>query len=130
MRVLDTDVCVALLRGSEPLLEQLAATDSAVATTWMTAAELYFGAERSAAAVKNRRQVAKLLDSMLVLTGSERAARHFGVVKATLERQGQRLADADLIVASLCLAHDAVLVTGNLRHFDRVPGLQIETWLW
>lgn len=92
-------------------------------------AELYYGAERSAAPTKNRRVVARFLDTLPILESSGRADRQFGAIKSVLELLGQRLADADLIIASVCLAADAILVTGNLRHFGRVPGLQVETWI-
>ncbi len=42
---------------------------------------------------------------------------------------GQRVAEPDLRVAAIALARDATLVTGNVRHFERVPGLRIENWL-
>ncbi len=128
MRVLDTDVCVELLRGNAKIIERRAEIDVPVVTTWMTAAELYYGAERSSAPTKNRRLVARFLETLPVVETTSRAARQFGVIKSVLERLGQRLADPDLIIAALCLAHDGILVTGNLRHFGRVPGLQVETW--
>ena len=129
MRVLDTDVCIELLRGNERVLQQRAATDDEVATTWMTAAELHYGAERSAAPAKNRRLVARLLESLPITPSGEVSARAFGVTKSVLERLGQRLADADLVIAASCLSCGAVLVTGNTKHFGRVPGLQLEDWL-
>jgi len=42
---------------------------------------------------------------------------------------GQRLDDPDLRIAAICVAHDLTLVTGNVRHFERVPGLRVENWL-
>lgn len=129
MRVLDTDVCVELLRGNAEIIDRRAAVDDVVATTWMTAAELAYGAERSAAPAHNRSLVARFLGTLPLLESTPRAARTFGATKVVLERLGQRLADADLIVASVCLAHDGVLVTGNLRHFERVPGLRVESWI-
>jgi tRNA(fMet)-specific endonuclease VapC len=95
----------------------------------MTAAELYYGAEKSADPHHNRQLVAKLLGTLPLLRPGGTAARRFGVLKATLEGMGQRLADADLIIASICLAHDAVLVTGNLGHYTRIPGLLTEDWI-
>lgn len=129
MRLLDTDVCIELLRGNPLVVERRAATSDRVGTTWMTAAELYYGAEKSAAPHHNRQLVARLLGTLPLVRPRGRAARRFGALKASLEGLGQRLADADLIIASLCLAHDAVLVTGNLSHYRRVPGLLTEDWI-
>jgi len=52
-------------------------------------------------------------------------AREYGRVCALLEEKGQPLADADVQIASAALHHELELVTGNLRHFTRVPGLAI-----
>ncbi|MEE8410190.1 MAG: PIN domain-containing protein [Myxococcota bacterium] len=52
-------------------------------------------------------------------------AKIYGRVRAELEATGQGLADADLQIAATALHHGLHLVTGNLRHFDRVPGLRI-----
>ena len=52
----------------------------------------------------------------------------FGTAKAALERAGTRLEDFDLAVAAQALASGAVLVTANVRHLGRIPGLSIQDW--
>jgi predicted nucleic acid-binding protein len=56
-------------------------------------------------------------------------ARVYGATQARLENEGRVLADADLQIAATALHHDLELVTGNLRHFRRIPGLRICTAL-
>jgi tRNA(fMet)-specific endonuclease VapC len=46
-----------------------------------------------------------------------------------LEERGLPLADADLRIAAIALANDLTLVTGNVRHFRRIPDLAVENWL-
>jgi tRNA(fMet)-specific endonuclease VapC len=53
----------------------------------------------------------------------------FGRIKSVLERAGNILADADLMIASIALAQGASLVTANRRHYDRIEGLRIEYWI-
>ncbi|MCP4659407.1 MAG: type II toxin-antitoxin system VapC family toxin [bacterium] len=129
MRILDTDICVEILRGNTGVIEQRRATIDRVATTWITAAELYYGAARSVAPEKNQGLVTELLESLEIHGLNTSASRQFGRLKAELERQGQRLADADLLIASVALVHGATLVTGNVRHYDRIPDLEIEDWI-
>ncbi|MGH3885125.1 MAG: VapC toxin family PIN domain ribonuclease, partial [Pseudonocardiaceae bacterium] len=57
------------------------------------------------------------------------AARTFGVLKAALERRGTPLAEPDLRIASIALSRDLILVTRNVRHFQRVPELTVENWI-
>ncbi len=63
-----------------------------------------------------------------ILLFDEPAARSYAEIRVELEAAG-RLEDPDLRIAAICLAHDLTLVTGNVRHFERVPGLRVENWL-
>lgn len=100
-----------------------------VVTTWVTAAELYYGAAKSSDPHGNTLGVSEFMDTLEVLRMDDTAARRFGGLKAKLERDGHALADADLFIGSVCLAWDAVLVTGNIRHYRRIDGLSIEDWI-
>ena len=52
----------------------------------------------------------------------------FGRIKATLERRGTRIEDFDAAIAAHALVLEAMLVTANLDHVIRVPGLRVEDW--
>jgi tRNA(fMet)-specific endonuclease VapC len=52
----------------------------------------------------------------------------FGDLKATLERRGEPISDFDIAIAAHAVVHHAMLVTSNLRHMDRIPGLAVEDW--
>jgi tRNA(fMet)-specific endonuclease VapC len=128
LRLLDTDTCIAILRGTESVLERRAATPDDVATTWITAGELYYGAAKSRAPERNRALVTSFLATLPVIGLDELSAAIFGEAKALLERQGQRLADADLFIGAIAAARRATIVTGNRRHYERIPGVSIEDW--
>jgi tRNA(fMet)-specific endonuclease VapC len=100
-----------------------------VATTWITACELAYGAAKSRSPRKNQLLVSELLATLRVVGLDHPAAERFGQIKSALERTGNILADADLMIASITLAHGASLVTGNRRHYDRIDGLRIEDWI-
>ena len=129
--VLDTDVVSDLMRprpspslvarlGEVPLLEQ--------ATTAVTVGELAYGAHRIERLELFERAM-RLLGGVRVLPFDGDAGRCYGRIRSELERQGTRLDDPDLRIAATTLAHDAMLITGNTRHFQRVPGLKHENWL-
>jgi tRNA(fMet)-specific endonuclease VapC len=129
MKLLDTDTCIALLRGVTSVIERRAATSEEVATTWITAAELYYGAAKSNASEKNRRTVSAFLLTLPILGLDELSVRIFGEAKALLERQGRRVADADLLIGAVAASRSATVVTGNRRHYERIPGVLVEDWL-
>lgn len=129
MKLLDTDTCIAILRGNEAVIERRAATSDDVVTTWITAAELYYGAAKSKDPERNRALVTSFLATLPVIGLDEASVQIFGEAKALLERRGQRLADADLFIGTIAVAHRATVVSGNRRHYERIPGVTIENWI-
>ena len=130
--LLDTNAVSALMKGSVAVVERLAATKPAdVAVPQPVLAEIAFGIERLP---RSKRRAA--LQSRFDLISAElpRAewtdvvSQMFGRIKATLERRGTRIEDFDAAIAAHALALDAALVTANLGHMVRVPGLRVEDW--
>ena len=66
---------------------------------------------------------------MLVFPFDENAAEEYGRLRAYLEAQGTPIGHPDTQIAAIALANDLTVVTGNVRHFQRVPGLAVENWL-
>ncbi len=100
-----------------------------MATTWITAAELYYGAAKSIAPEKNRALVTSFLATLTVHGLDQASVQIFGESKALLERQGRRLADADLFIGAIAIVRQATVVTGNRRHYERIPGVAVEDWI-
>lgn len=95
-------------------------------TSAVVVGELFKGAFRSSAVARHLDNVEKrVLPAVTVLSYDVAAARAYGQVRAQLEKSGRPLADADLQIAATALVHDLEVVTGNVRHFKRVPGLRV-----
>lgn len=129
MKILDTDVCIEILRGNEKVIERRREVDDDIATTWITASELTYGAEKSSASDRNLTLVTEFLGTLPILGLDLTSALEFGRCKARRERAGMRIADADLLIAAITLANGASLVTGNRRHYERIENLRIEDWI-
>lgn len=129
MKVLDSDTCIGILRGHTEVLERSARELDELTTTWVTASELFYGAAKSTKPEANAALVVRFLHTLPVLTPDLASARLFGEVKARLAKAGQIVADADLFIASIALSQGATLVTGNRRHYERIPGIVLEDWL-
>ena len=132
MYCLDTDVLSATMRPAPPLhlIRRLARIPrDEQCTTAVSVAELAFGAAKSGSA-ELATEVRELVRSGgRILPFDRRAAEVVGPLRAELERQGRRLEPLDLQIAAIALARDLTLITGNTRHFERVPGLRVENWL-
>ena len=130
--VLDTNAVSALMKGSAAVVERLAATAPAeVAVPQPVLAEIAYGIERVA---RSKRRVALQARFDLLCSELPRAdwtdtvSQMYGRVKASLERRGTRIEDFDAAIAAHALALDATLVTADLDHMTRVPGLRVENW--
>jgi predicted nucleic acid-binding protein len=89
--------------------------------------ELFEGAFRSENPTRHvERILERVLPTVSVLPYDAPVARTFGRIQAALARTGRGLADADAIIAATAVHHGLTLVTGNIRHFGRVPGLRID----
>ena len=130
--VLDTNAVSALMKGRAAVVEQLAATEpAAVSVPQPVLAEIAFGIERLP---RSRRRAALQARFDLISVELPRAewtdvvSQMYGRIKATLERRGTRIEDFDAAIAAHALAFGANLVTSNLGHMTRVPGLRVEDW--
>ncbi len=96
-------------------------------TSAVVIGELYKGAFRSPDRERHLQNIAtKVLPALTVLPYDVAVARVFGEIQAGLAREGRGLADADLQIAATAIHHGLDLVTGNVRHFRRIPGIRIE----
>jgi predicted nucleic acid-binding protein len=128
----DTEVLSAVLRRDPPLhlIRRLArVAPEEQFTTSITLGELLYGASKRGSPELTERVRALVLRAAGVLPFDATAAEVYGPLRARLENEGRRLDEPDLRIASVALAHQLTLVTGNVRHFARVPGLRVENWL-
>lgn len=132
MYCFDTDILSATMRRDPhlPLIRRLAQVPPTEQfTTAITMGELLYGAARRDSR-RLSRQVRELIGGALtVLPFDESAAEVYGSLRARLESEGRRLDEHDARIASIALSRELTLVTGNVRHFARVPDLRVENWL-
>ncbi|MCH8191400.1 MAG: type II toxin-antitoxin system VapC family toxin [Chloroflexi bacterium] len=134
MYLLDTDILSNLMKRapSTALIARLASTPpDQQFTSSITWGELVYGARRlGERGTELLRQIEdRLLPNLAVLPFDRQAATRYGEVRAELERIGRPLGDADLRIGAIALARDLTVVTGNVRHFERIPGMAVENWM-
>ena len=92
--------------------------------------EMLFGALRSDRRAEIlARLSAEVWPRLKVLSFDRTAAAEYARIRFELERSGTPLAEADLRIASIAVSRGLVLVTGNGKHFERIPELAVENWL-
>jgi predicted nucleic acid-binding protein len=131
--IFDTDIYTNVIRKipSETLLDRLKKVPRRDQfTTTITIGEVYYGLMKAS----NRTRLLKLFEDVLlpratILPFGFSAAKKYGEIRNSLEKQGTPLAHADLQIAAIALTMNMTLVTGNLKHFQRVPEIAVENWL-
>jgi len=127
---LDTDTVSYLLRGSRGIARRMSRyPPSELAMSVIAVAELRAGGAKVTSAAKLRSRIEDVLATLAVVEFTEADTLVYAEVRAHLERAGTPIGELDTLLGAHALARGATLVTNNTRHFERVPGLRVESWL-
>ncbi len=129
MILIDTDICIELLRGNKKVIEKRKEEYTSIAISFMTASELYYGAYKSNNPSHNTSLVEEFILTVNVIQSSIRISKRCGDLKSKLQREGSLIEDADIFVAATCLENCDKLITGNIKHYNRIDELKIENWI-
>ena len=132
--LLDTNMLSGLMKTtrSAALVQRMAMTAfEDRATSTVSLAELLFGAHKAGSRSEELLQrIGRAVPADMRLYPFDReAAEEYGQLRAYLEARGAPIGHHDTQIAAIALANDLTVVTGNTRHFERVPGLNVENWL-
>jgi tRNA(fMet)-specific endonuclease VapC len=133
MYLFDTDAVSQIIKKSPSLafIRKLASVDPEKQfTTAITVSELIYGAHKSNRPGYFIEKFETLVwPNIQVLSFDEGAAKIYGRLRSEMEREGTPLAEPDLRIASIALHHELIIITGNTKHFSRIPFLAVENWI-
>jgi tRNA(fMet)-specific endonuclease VapC len=122
----DTDLVADYLNGQSAAITLLnGLLPTGLAISLVTYGEIYDGIYGGRDPRQAERTFRRFLRSVRVLPLTQAIMREFARLRGPLRRQGMRLADNDLMIAATAIHHNRALVTRNVKHFGRVPGLRI-----
>jgi tRNA(fMet)-specific endonuclease VapC len=128
--LLDTNIVIYVLkRRPVEVLSTFNANASRMAISSITLAELLHGAEKSTRVSENLAAIEDFCSRLEVLPYGPKAAQHYGVIRAALEKLGQPIGVNDMHIAAHARSEGLVLVTNNMGEFARVPALEAENWV-
>jgi tRNA(fMet)-specific endonuclease VapC len=129
MRHLDTNIIIAYLNGNQKVAERLKAHLPELAMSSLVLAESRYGARASAKASENLQRLEQFLQIVSVVDFDQASADSYSQLRLALRRKGRPTGEMDLLIASIAIAHQAILVTHNTKHFNQIEGLVVEDWL-
>ncbi len=127
--LLDTNVCIHFFRGKFNLIEKfenIGITNCAISE--ITLAELVFGAESSDNPQKNHEIIEKFASQVTILPIFDSIPK-YGKEKARLRKSGIMISDFDLLIGCTSTENDLIMVTENIREFERISNIKIENWI-
>ncbi len=128
--MLDTNIAIYTIKNRPASVREIFNREQGrMAISAITLAELVHGSEKSQHPARNLRVVEDFCSRLEVLAYGDKAAFHYGSIRAHLEAQGRPIGVNDLHIAAHARSEGLVLVTNNASEFERVPGLQWENWL-
>ena len=128
--MLDTNICIYVIKNHPPELRARfnnAADELCISS--ITLSELHYGAEKSARRAENLKAVAQFSARIEVLAFPEKAAAHYGQLRADLDHLGTPVGPFDMLIGAHARAEGLTIVTNNAREFRRLPGVRVENWI-
>ena len=128
--MLDTNICIYAIKNKpEQVLKMLKCKlEQGLCISAITLAELEHGVEKSTQPERNRAALFQFLAILDILPFDDLAAAEYGEICAYLQKRGTPIGTMDMLIAGHARAENMILVTNNVREFERVPDLKIENW--
>ena len=127
--LLDTNICIHLFRGKFNLIEKFREINlDECAISEITLAELTFGAENSPNPKKNYQIIDNFSDQVKILPIFS-SVPIYAKEKVRLRRKGIMISDFDLLIGSTAIANELIMITENVREFERISNIEIENWV-
>jgi tRNA(fMet)-specific endonuclease VapC len=127
--LLDSNVCIHFFRGKYNIIEKLQEVGiENCAISEITLAELVFGAEKSNNPKKNHKLIERFIGQLTILPIFD-AIPIYGKEKARLQSEGKLISDFDLFIGCTSIENDLIMVTENVKEFERIESIKIENWV-
>lgn len=126
--LLDTNICISLLKNKYGIREAIIkANPKNCFVSEITIAELYFGASKSERKTERLKDVDFIVERFKILPIFP-TLQLFGDIRATLEQQGTRIDDFDILIGATAIVNNLGMVSDNVKHLGRLPNIEIENW--
>lgn len=131
MYLLDTNICIYVLKNSYPALTEkvFSFSPSLIAMSSVTVFELEYGAAKSNWGQRTRQRLSQFIAPFTVLPFDDDDAVTAGRIRGFLEKQSITIGPYDYQIAAQGISKGLTVVTHNTREFERIPGIILEDWV-
>ncbi|MBS9388854.1 MULTISPECIES: type II toxin-antitoxin system VapC family toxin [unclassified Dolichospermum] len=129
MYLLDTNICIAILKANENVVSQFHEKYQSCYLSSLVLAELYKGVYCSTKVERNLDNLKKFANLLAMIDFDEKAAIEFGKIQNELRKIGKPTGQLDALIAAVAISQNYILVTDNTRDFENITNLILENWL-
>lgn len=97
-------------------------------TTSINIAELFFGAYLSERLDENTKAIYNLISKLNVISFTASHGKIYGQIRADLQKRGTLINELDKFIAYIAIESEQTLITRNIKHYEKINQVQIETW--
>ena len=131
MYLLDTNICIYIInKHPSHVVERVKKLQPhQIKLSAISIAELEYGASKSKNREMNRNALIHFASAFDILAFNDDDAEVFGLIRAGLEKRGKIIGPYDLQIAAQAISRNLILVTNNIKEFERVENLRLENWI-
>jgi tRNA(fMet)-specific endonuclease VapC len=129
MYLLDTNICIAILKDDTPVVRQFQIKYQDCYLSTLVLGELYKGVYGSTCVEKNLATLKTFESALPKVEFDVKASEEFGKIQGELKKIGKPTGQLDALIASVARSRQDILVTDNTRHFINISNLKLENWL-
>lgn len=129
--LLDTNICIYTIKKRPESVVRMVKSchNEEICISSITIMEMEYGLQKSKAAASSRKALIDFLLPFKIIDFSAADAYEYGKIRAFLESKGMPVGPYDLQIAAQAISRNLILVTNNLKEFERIPGLKTENWV-
>ena len=124
--LLDSDILIYFLKGKQEVVKTISKIPmNDLYISRINYTELIYGAYNSQRVEQNLKIIKPFLEHFKILEFTEKSSIIFAKEKAKLKKVGNIIADMDLMIASIAIENNCILMSNNIKHFERIKDLKL-----
>jgi len=130
MYLLDSNICIYIINNKpEQVVGKIKEhTPPEIKLSSISMGELEYGVSKSRNREKNRQALVNFASAFDIIDFTDEDAEVYGIIRADLEKRGEVIGPYDMQIAAQAISRDLILVTNNVKEFNRIKNLKLENW--
>lgn len=129
--IVDTNVLIRIMQGDKQAVQKISHLQDQhvrINVSAISVFELYHSLERISNPDERRQKIETVLDSKPTYPATDAIMKKAGRIDGRLSAAGSAIGMGDTIIAATALVHEEPVLTENVKHFERVDGLSVNTY--